>query len=550
MKALHYTLLALAAVAALVGCATPGHAPSTESVDRNQDIILAEIARSRGEVEQAAGLYADAVENSRSAELVREASMYASRAGTWTEAVRLTRRWTMLEPDSEAAQWWRGMAELRAGDRANAREAFSRALQSAELADWQVLAGELVNHPRRWRAWQVVRRLARDRDGAGPHAAAARMAVAVNRLADARRHVDRAVKHAPDSERLAWLRLRIRAESGDPAALSDARMRLAADPNDAALLELANLLWVVEGAEAVVTLLAPRVTRERDRPAVAYALALAEADSGRAASARDRFTRLVRTGFRIRELWFELGRLAEEAGEHERALDFYDRIQSGEQHLKARARALLMLFELGRDGDARERMERLEARLGEQRHAFRVEAGATLSLNAHLERGEALCRRAVETRPEDGEAWFRCGLARLVASPSDRLGIEWLETARERWPGEPEILNALGYSLLEQDRSLRRAARLIDAALARSPDSGAFMDSRGWLAYKRGNYSTATQWLERAWQRTPSAEVAAHLAVARWAAGDREAARRLYREAGDRWPDAEILEKTWQRRNH
>lgn len=550
MKATHYTLLAVLAVVGLGGCATSGVSVPDAAVDRSQDILLAEIARSRGQVEKAAGFYAQAALSSESESLVSEGTMFAVRTEAWLEAVRLSRRWTELRPDSGAANWWRGLSELHAGELDAAVAAYGTAMKGATAEDWRGLASELASHPRLWRAWRLARRLAVRHDGPGPQEAAARMALAVDRYGDAARYTARARRLAPESDALAWLDLRVRVLSGDPLALADARVRLAEDPTDSARLELANLFWIAGQEEEVVRLLSPYGDAPRERPAVAFTLALAEADTGRIESARQRFHQLVGTGFRIREIWFQLGLLAEQADQLDIALTLYDRIRSGSRYLPAQAQALYVLMELGREDEADERIRRLEQRLTEQRHAFRVEAGTTLSLNGYLERGEDLCRRALSARPEDADAWYRCGLTRLVAQPDDRLGIEWLEAALEHWPEEPDLLNGLGYSLVVQDRSLRRAGRLIEQALARSPDSGAFMDSRGWLAYRRGRPREALEWVERAWERAPSAEVAAHRVELHWVLGRRARAERIYQNASERWPDNPVLERKWRRLAH
>lgn len=550
MKATHYTSVAVLAVAVLSGCATTGPDIPDTAVERSQDILLAEIARSRGQVEQAAEYYARAAELSDSEPLVSEGTLYAVRSETWPEALRLSRRWTRLWPESDSAHWWRGLAELHAGELEAAVAAYSRVMADTGSADWRALAGELSGHPRRWRAWRLAKRLAARHDSAGAQELAARLALLVSRYGDAARYAARARALAPDDTALAWLALRIRVLSGDPLALADARVRLALDPSDSSRLELANLLWTANRPEAVVDLLTPHGNDPRNRPAPAFALALAEADTGRSESARRRFHQLAANGFRIREIWFQLGLIAEEVEQFDIALTLYDRIQSGDRFLAAQSRAIRVLLDRGRTTEADERIARLEERLGPQRHAFRVEAGSTLSVNGYLERGEALCRRAVNARPEDGGAWYRCGLTRLVAAPQDRLGIEWLESALERWPDEPDVLNGLGYSLVVQDRSLHRAGRLIERALARSPDSGAFMDSRGWLAYRLGRPREALKWVERAWERAPSAEVAAHRIELHWVLGRRHRAEQLHQEASGRWPDDEILERTWQQLAH
>lgn len=80
-------------------------------------------------------------------------------------------------------------------------------------------------------------------------------------------------------------------------------------------------------------------------------------------------------------------------------------------------------------------------------------------------------------------------------------------------PDDPLLLNFYGYMLVEREHDLDRAEDLIRRALARSPEEPAFLDSMGWLWYKRGRLEEAARWLQRAIElggRHP--EIYAHLA--------------------------------------
>jgi tetratricopeptide (TPR) repeat protein len=93
--------------------------------------------------------------------------------------------------------------------------------------------------------------------------------------------------------------------------------------------------------------------------------------------------------------------------------------------------------------------------------------------------------------------------------------------------------NDLGFSWADAGRNLDRAEALIRTAVAAEPDNAAFLDSLGWVLYKRGRFAEARPLLERAAGPAPSPgdpAVLDHL-------GDT-----LYRL--DRRDDAE---RTWQR---
>ena len=70
--------------------------------------------------------------------------------------------------------------------------------------------------------------------------------------------------------------------------------------------------------------------------------------------------------------------------------------------------------------------------------------------------------------------------------------------ALELNPGQPQVLNYLGYSLVEQHEKLDEALSMIEQAVAAQPQSGYIIDSLGWALYKLGRYEEAVVHMERA----------------------------------------------------
>ncbi|MCE9627060.1 MAG: tetratricopeptide repeat protein [Candidatus Eisenbacteria bacterium] len=77
-------------------------------------------------------------------------------------------------------------------------------------------------------------------------------------------------------------------------------------------------------------------------------------------------------------------------------------------------------------------------------------------------------------------------------------GREALKMAPEWGPA----LNFLGYVLADHNRDLGEARKLIERALKRDPDNGAYLDSYGWVLYRLGHHAEAREPLERAIQLT------------------------------------------------
>ncbi|WP_214566307.1 tetratricopeptide repeat protein [Aliiroseovarius lamellibrachiae] len=87
-------------------------------------------------------------------------------------------------------------------------------------------------------------------------------------------------------------------------------------------------------------------------------------------------------------------------------------------------------------------------------------------------------------------------------------------------PEQSNVLNYLGYSLVERNESLNEALDMIERAVAARPDSGYITDSLGWVYYRLGRYSEAVVQMERAVELLPTDPILNdHLGDTFWAVG-------------------------------
>ncbi len=97
--------------------------------------------------------------------------------------------------------------------------------------------------------------------------------------------------------------------------------------------------------------------------------------------------------------------------------------------------------------------------------------------------------------------------------------------ALELNPDQPNVLNYLGYSLVEQRRNFDEALGMIQRAVAARPDSGFIVDSLGWVYYRLGRYEEAVEPMERAVELEPNDPVINdHLGDVYWMVGRRREA--------------------------
>ena len=95
-----------------------------------------------------------------------------------------------------------------------------------------------------------------------------------------------------------------------------------------------------------------------------------------------------------------------------------------------------------------------------------------------------------------------------------------MRRALELQPDEPQVLNYLGYSLVDRGVKLDEALAMIERAVATRPDSGYIIDSLAWAYYRLGRYPEALAPMEQASLLEPVDPVVTdHLGDVYWAVG-------------------------------
>jgi tetratricopeptide (TPR) repeat protein len=119
-----------------------------------------------------------------------------------------------------------------------------------------------------------------------------------------------------------------------------------------------------------------------------------------------------------------------------------------------------------------------------------------------------------------------------------------LKKALELFPDQPQVLNYLGYSWIDQGEHLDEGMAMIKKAVQQKPDDGYIVDSLGWAYYKLGKYDEAVKQLERAIELKPEdPTINDHLGDTYWRVGRMLEARFQWAHARDLKPDPEELPK-------
>jgi Flp pilus assembly protein TadD len=104
--------------------------------------------------------------------------------------------------------------------------------------------------------------------------------------------------------------------------------------------------------------------------------------------------------------------------------------------------------------------------------------------------------------------------------------------ALELSPNQFQVLNYVGYTLVDRGEQLDEALDMIQRAVAAQPDAGYIIDSLGWAQYRLGYYNDAVVHMERAVELMATDPIVNdHLGDVYWAVGRKTEARFQWRRA-------------------
>ena len=99
-------------------------------------------------------------------------------------------------------------------------------------------------------------------------------------------------------------------------------------------------------------------------------------------------------------------------------------------------------------------------------------------------------------------------------------------------PDQANVLNYLGYSLIDRGEKLDEAMTMIEKAVSLQPESGYIVDSLAWGLFKLGQYETAIPHMEKAAELMPVDPIVTdHLGDLYWAVGRQLEAKFQWRRA-------------------
>jgi len=422
--------------------------------------------------------------------------------------------------------------ELEAPDEAvKTIEAFGAAVPGEPMG-YKRLGLALTERSDFARAEKVLLKAAeRDREDAETWVALAQVYEATERAPKAEDAYDKALQIDPDNREVLLAAGRLGLSSGSPVrarAYFDRLLALSDDPEFAVKVAFSYL--ATRQLPAAAEVLDSARNAGLHEPRLSFYAGLVHEKLYRYAQAAQAYAEVPRGTELFEEARLHRANALSLAGQHGRALELL-------KHALNESPSSLVLYSayarvLERSGSPRDAEHFLAKAIRERPSPELFEALATTyEREGKLTEAIALLSGALAKSPKDEVLLYTLGAAYERKGDFEK-SIAQMRLLLQVNPDNAAALNFIGYSLTEKGRDLEEAEQLVKRALELRPDSGAFLDSLGWLYYRRGEYQRAVDTLERATALDPGEPlIVEHLGDAYRGIAKRMQAVEAYRRA-------------------
>lgn len=229
----------------------------------------------------------------------------------------------------------------------------------------------------------------------------------------------------------------------------------------------------------------------------------------------------------------------------EEAIKFYAKVpKNSPLYRNAEVQLAIDLDSIDKPAEAKEHLHKLIAQEPKDRDAIMALGNILRARKQYAECAQVYTRAIDDIKTPEKSDWavfyFR-GICYERDKQWDKAEAD-MKKALELYPDQPNVLNYLGYSWIDQGKHLKEGMQMIRKAVEQRPDDGYIIDSLGWAYYRTGNYEEAVKQLERAVEIRPEdPTINDHLGDAYWRVGRKLEASFQWTQARDLKPDPDEL---------
>jgi tetratricopeptide (TPR) repeat protein len=531
-------------------------------------LMLGDVALQRGDLVVSARAYLDAAQSTNDSRLAARALEIAIAARQRSLVHDAAALWARLDPAAErpkqvlaalAANGDTGaIPETAANDALRAR--IEHVLSQAALSGSGV--GEVFLQLSRLFSQQSDRHgvLSLVRDVAKPypktpeaHYAVASAAYAVGEddpaaAKEARDEIDQALALRPEWERAAVLKAEILARSKPQEAMQWLESFVAAHPDAKSAAGALAQMYVdhkrFADARALMQKLWDHEPSSRDLEFAVATIALSMKDYTEAERLLDDLKSAGYGEPGVIDLY--LAQAAEETRQWGKAIEHYQAVTEGERAWLAKLRIGTMYGKQGDVEKGRRYLAGLNAVTQEEKIQV-TQAQAQLYRDAGNDaQAYDVLTQGLAAHPDAPDLIYDVA---MVAEKLDKVdeAESRLKRLVELRPNDAQALNALGYTLVDRTSRTDEGLEFIERAHRLAPGDPFILDSLGWAFYRKGQLDEAERYLQQALDGRPDAEIAAHLGEVLWRKGEHERARAVWKAQLDSHPDNAVLKATVRR---
>ena len=245
----------------------------------------------------------------------------------------------------------------------------------------------------------------------------------------------------------------------------------------------------------------------------------------------------------LTQAWLLLAQTAEQLGDFAGSETWLAKVESPQRVLEVQTRRAALLARQGKFNQARDLIRRVPERTPDDARAKLLAEAQVLRDVKRWGDANSVLAQANQQFENDPDLLYEQSMTAEKLNRIDDME-RLLRRVIELKPDHHHAYNALGYSLADRNVRLPEAKTLIQKALSLSPGEPFITDSMGWVEFRLGNRDVALRLLRGAYKARPDPEIAAHLGEVLWSLGQKDEARKVWREGRQRDGANDVLRET------
>jgi len=540
------------------------------AVDLTADVLYrllaAELAAQRGHYELAGTTLLEVAHQTQDPRLAQRAFQFAMISRDTSRAYAAARQWSLLAPNDQEASAAMLALAAASGQADGLAEALAQRIAQAEDPDRAIAqAADVVNRLRdKPAALRVLEQalLPAQRNRVAAHFALSDAAWVARDAEQALRYAEQAQQLDAASEAAAQRILEYGLAVHPDAALAQTRRFLQAHPQarQVHLMLVHHLTVRGRAMDALAHLLTMRAQAPEDFDLL-YVQAQVHVRARQYADARALLDTYIQVQTQRRQSIAQdaahdavasvadarllLAGIAEAQGHLDEAMVQLDRIDDPDLAFQTGLRRAELQGKQGRIAQARATLEAMVPQQDRQRVLLALTLASIYRTAGRTDDAVGVLEDAQRQDPDAIQIQYDLAMLYERQGRMDAFEAR-LKHILDIDPDNANANNALGYTLVDQNRRLDEAQILLERAEQLEPDNPYILDSVGWYHYRRGNLEQALSYLRRAYVEMPAADVAAHLGEVLWVMQRPDEARTIWQEGLRLESDNETLRKTLQ----